>query len=460
VTSPQSFSVEAWFRTTSTLGGKIVGFGSARTGLSAAYDRHVYLDTAGRVYFGVYSGGAREVHTTTAYNDGAWHHVVGTLSRAGLSLSVDGVLVGTRPEVTTANPFTGYWRVGGDKSWIAGRDWFAGSIDEVAVYATPLTAAQVSAHAAAGRTAPAPDAAPTAAFTAAASDLAVSVDGTSSTDPEGPIASYAWNFGDGSSGTGATASHTYAAAGTYPVTLTVTDAKGATGSATRTVTVTAPPPPADAPIAADAFAREVTGGFGAADVGGTWVVSGDPANVAVTGGSGRVAAGPATTAGARLGVSAQEVSLQADVVLEAAPTGGGSFVTLGTRNVGSTRYTAELWYTADGTVRLGLATVVDGVETELAAMPLADTYAPGSRLTVRFQVTGTSTAALAARAWPTGTTEPATWQVTAGDATAALARPGGVVVELYQSRSATAAQVLRVDDLRAVRPVAEAPAAP
>src|SRR3712207_8134515 len=48
--------------------------------------------------------------------------------------------------------------------------------------------------------------APTAAFTSAEDGLAVSVDGSSSTDAEGPVASYAWRFGDGSTGTGATAS--------------------------------------------------------------------------------------------------------------------------------------------------------------------------------------------------------------------------------------------------------------
>lgn len=64
--------------------------------------------------------------------------------------------------------------------------------------------------------------------------------GSSSHDPDGMVASYVWDFGDGSTGSGATASHTYAAAGSYTVTLTVTDNDGATGSATATAIVETP----------------------------------------------------------------------------------------------------------------------------------------------------------------------------------------------------------------------------
>ena len=72
--------------------------------------------------------------------------------------------------------------------------------------------------------------------------LACNVNGSASTDPNGTIASYAWTYGDGGTGTGATSSHTYENAGSYTISLTVTDNDGLTGSTTRTVNVTAPPP--------------------------------------------------------------------------------------------------------------------------------------------------------------------------------------------------------------------------
>lgn len=84
---------------------------------------------------------------------------------------------------------------------------------------------------------------PVASFTYTATDLTVSFNASGSSDPDGSIVSYAWTFGDGTTGTGVSPGKTYAAGGTYSVKLTVTDNVGATGSQTQNVTVTAPPPP-------------------------------------------------------------------------------------------------------------------------------------------------------------------------------------------------------------------------
>jgi len=83
--------------------------------------------------------------------------------------------------------------------------------------------------------------------TATATALRTAFSGTTSTDPDGTIATYAWDFGDGQQGSGATVEHTYAAAGSYLVALVVTDAKGAQHTALRTVSVAAAPPPPPPP---------------------------------------------------------------------------------------------------------------------------------------------------------------------------------------------------------------------
>jgi PKD repeat protein len=81
---------------------------------------------------------------------------------------------------------------------------------------------------------------PVASFTSACNGLSCSFNGSGSSDPDGTIASYAWNFGDGTTASGATASRTYVGSGTYPVTLTVTDNGGATSTSAQSVTIVPP----------------------------------------------------------------------------------------------------------------------------------------------------------------------------------------------------------------------------
>ena len=86
----------------------------------------------------------------------------------------------------------------------------------------------------------APNQPPTANFTFSCSGLGCNFTSTSS-DPDGSIASYSWTFGDATSSTLQNPSHTYGAAGSYTVTLRVSDNQGAQSTTTsKTVTVTAP----------------------------------------------------------------------------------------------------------------------------------------------------------------------------------------------------------------------------
>ncbi len=235
-TNPTVYSQEAWFKTTTTSGGKIMGFGNRQTGTSTSYDRHVYMQDDGKLVFGAYTGVTNTITTDAAYNDGLWHHVVATQGADGMKLYVDGQLAGTHA-ATGAENYTGYWRVGGDTTWGSSSPWFDGVIDEYAVYDTVLSPATVSQHYVIGAP-PVPNIAPSAAFTAEAVGKLVTFDGTGSSDLDGEIVDWAWDFGDGTSGSGAITSHSYDASGTYTVTLTVTDDDGDIAVRSHDVVVT------------------------------------------------------------------------------------------------------------------------------------------------------------------------------------------------------------------------------
>ncbi|HVL49378.1 MAG TPA: PKD domain-containing protein [Candidatus Thermoplasmatota archaeon] len=88
---------------------------------------------------------------------------------------------------------------------------------------------------------PPPNRAPSAAFTVSQDGLRVVVDGSPSSDPDGPGLVHAWTFGDGTSAKGIEAARTYLSAGTYLIRLEVTDPAGATASAEKTVVVNRAP---------------------------------------------------------------------------------------------------------------------------------------------------------------------------------------------------------------------------
>lgn len=83
-----------------------------------------------------------------------------------------------------------------------------------------------------------PNQAPTAAFSFTCDGTVCDFDGTGSSDPDGSVVSWAWDFGDGATATGATSSHDFGTTGTRDVTLTVTDDESTTGSLVVPVSVT------------------------------------------------------------------------------------------------------------------------------------------------------------------------------------------------------------------------------
>lgn len=83
---------------------------------------------------------------------------------------------------------------------------------------------------------------PTASFSSTPTEgttpLTILFDGSPSTDYDGIVVGYNWNFGDGTTGSGQTVQHTYTTAATYTVTLQVVDDLGAKSTiSSKTITV-------------------------------------------------------------------------------------------------------------------------------------------------------------------------------------------------------------------------------
>jgi PKD repeat protein len=176
---------------------------------------------------------------------GAWYHVVVVSNGANPTFYVNGANVGTGTPIVS-NPSSGSLHIGNYPSLVRG---FDGIIDEVRISNTQRTAEWIATEynnqsspatfytiSAASVSNQSPVANAGASYSGTAG-TAVQFNGGGSYDPDGSIAAYSWNFGDGGTASGVAPTHTYAAAGNYTATLTVTDNSGAQASASAAVTI-------------------------------------------------------------------------------------------------------------------------------------------------------------------------------------------------------------------------------
>jgi hypothetical protein len=149
-------------------------------------------------------------------------------------------------------------------------------------------------------------------------------------------------------------------------------------------------------------------------------------------------------------VSVADVAFQTTIVLPAAPTGGGTYVTLAARRVGADQYQVVAKFLADGRVTLTLNRVSGGVTTALKGTTVAGlTYVAGAKVNLLLDVAGSGTTTLQAAAWPAGQPRPA-FQLSATDTTASLQAAGSLSVAGYVSGSSTALPVtVQLDDVSA-----------
>ncbi len=140
---PFPYSEEAWFKTSASSPGVILGFSSVQGTGCATWDRLLYFNSSGQIYTNV----SNSPTTADSYNDDKWHHVVITMGSNGCVIYVDGAAV-VSSSITTTQSYNGYVNIG--YTCIGTNPCFTGNVAQIAIYNTVLTPAQVSRHYAAG----------------------------------------------------------------------------------------------------------------------------------------------------------------------------------------------------------------------------------------------------------------------------------------------------------------------
>jgi hypothetical protein len=191
-----------------------------------------------------------------------------------------------------------------------------------------------------------------------------------------------------------------------------------------------PPQPGDN-VVLDEFGRTVSSGWGTADQGGTWSLTGTAADFAVDGSKGTISVAAGQSREARIGTSGQaDVAVIGSVALDKLPGGGNAWAYVLARASGNNAYRASIRVAPSGQVYAQLKKAINNSESNVGAEASVPglVVTAGSGISFRFRVVGSD---LRLRLWATGSTEPDGWTITDTDTTAALQGAGSAGVRAY-----------------------------
>jgi glucose/arabinose dehydrogenase len=203
----------------------------------------------------------------------------------------------------------------------------------------------------------------------------------------------------------------------------------------------------------DGFSRTVSGGWGAADTGGTYALQGGNANFNVSGGTATIAL-PAVNANKSAtlpGVYLQDADVTVRVAVDKPAVGNAEYAYTEVRVSGNNAYRPKIVFNPNGTVSVHAGVVVNGTETAVApavSVPSL-TQTPGAFYWLRAQVTGVNPTTIKVKAWADGQPEPASFQFTATNSAPALQTAGSVGLRAY-SRSTNAPVSFTFDDYHVI----------
>jgi hypothetical protein len=180
----------------------------------------------------------------------------------------------------------------------------------------------------------------------------------------------------------------------------------------------------DQPFAADHFDHSRRSGWGTAEVGGSWRLTGGLANFAVGGGAGVITVGGSGNPGASLPQTLRETS---DTTVRVRMSGSGTTVRILGRQVARNDYRVLVRRTGGDQLSISLASRRGGKVVPLSnTMTLLAPFGAGDVINIRFQVYGTNPTIMRVRVWREGGQESTGWHLAAGDSFAALQRTGFV----------------------------------
>ncbi|MCD6556180.1 MAG: C10 family peptidase, partial [Bacteroidales bacterium] len=147
--NPNTFTISFWIKTQTNSGGMIFGLGDNQWGLSTTSDRMIYMDDAGKLYFGVLDATSNTISTSASYNDNNWHLINASLSGNGMKLYVDGTSKAEDASVTNGANYTGWWKIAFDSinatfPNIPTSKYFQGVTDEIRIYERELLPEEIS----------------------------------------------------------------------------------------------------------------------------------------------------------------------------------------------------------------------------------------------------------------------------------------------------------------------------
>jgi hypothetical protein len=284
----------------------------------------------------------------------------------------------------------------------------------------------------------------------AGASVGISTGGTTTTDSNGN-----YSFAD-------------VASGSYTITLTAPDGYSITTTNPANISVSTDttqnfgiqliPPPSPVTYATDTFTRALTGGFGSADIGGSYILSGTATDFNVTGSEGTMNI-PGTSTGffrkAYLtDITQADVDLRMKFKIDKLPqtSGSTSYVysyLIGRHQNTNAEYRARLRMGSNNKYTV-IASYTTGSESDntLSSESAQQTYTPGTFIWLRMQLIGSSPTTIKVKAWNDGSNEPGAWNYTTTDNQAGLQSAGTLGFATRTDSLVTNTPVLNtIDDL-------------